>query len=104
MTLHELTIEQQEAATYCRSCGEVATRDELSECAECGTLICGKPGCKSLCACDDAALELLLEWGHKLEDISAMRAQEQEPPIYGVAIALVHLQNGSMASYGMATV
>lgn len=54
MKVDQLAIHAQETATYCHSCGEVRTEDELGECLVCGYRICGKDGCSARCLCDDA--------------------------------------------------
>lgn len=54
MKVDKLPIHEQETATYCHSCGEVRTEDELGECLVCGYRICGKDGCSARCLCDDA--------------------------------------------------
>jgi hypothetical protein len=58
MKIDELSDEQQETATYCHSCGEVRSEDELGICLDCGASICGLKECSSGCFCGDAKREL----------------------------------------------
>lgn len=57
MKVDQLAIHEQETATYCHSCGEVRTEDELGECLVCGYRICGKDGCSARCLCAGDAVE-----------------------------------------------
>jgi len=53
MKFDQLSIQEQETATYCHSCGEVCKQEELGECLGCGYSLCGKHGCSARCLCDD---------------------------------------------------
>lgn len=78
MTVDQLPIEQQEATSYCQSCGDVHTADELGKCLACGYRLCFKTDCSSRCACDDARTELMSELDAVLEDL---KAEPREAPL-----------------------
>lgn len=71
MYVDQLPAHQREIASYCHSCGELRSEDELGTCFHCGYQICGMDGCTSRCACDDASASLMAEIDGALETIGA---------------------------------
>lgn len=74
MQVDQLPMEQQETTSYCHSCGELRSEDELGTCLHCGYRICGMGGCSSRCACDDKHDELMFEIDSALASLSSVPA------------------------------
>jgi hypothetical protein len=85
-----LSVANQETAS-CHSCGDVHTKAELDTCPDCGSLLCGKQGCSSLCACDDIASDVRLE-------LQAIADSGQPMPLWGEVWLLTETVKERMAS------
>ena len=101
MRIDQLTAHQQETASYCHSCGELRSEDELGTCLNCDYRICGMNGCSCRCACDDVATELIWRTDEQRDAIEKRANKHTSIPIIdpGLRDSLLRDIGRILASY-----